>query len=70
MTQTSLREVTQTSRNQRGFSDHEAENMQTQIQQRAYELYEERGHRNGHELDDWVQAEQEVRHKYRLDKAA
>jgi hypothetical protein len=26
------------------------------IQQRAYELYEQRGRTDGHELDDWLQA--------------
>ena len=31
------------------------------IRKRAYELYELRGHQNGHELDDWLQAEREVR---------
>jgi hypothetical protein len=27
---------------------------------RAYELYEQRGKRYGHALDDWLQAEEEV----------
>jgi hypothetical protein len=31
------------------------------IQVRAYELYEERGHRPGDALDDWYRAEVEVR---------
>jgi hypothetical protein len=30
------------------------------IQRRAYELYVERGNQSGSELDDWLQAEQEV----------
>jgi Protein of unknown function (DUF2934) len=30
------------------------------IRRRAYELYELRGRRDGHELDDWLQAEAEV----------
>ncbi len=30
------------------------------IRSRAYELYEQRGRREGHALDDWLQAEAEV----------
>jgi DUF2934 family protein len=37
-----------------------ADEIQDQIRQRAYELYEERGKEDGHELDDWLQAESEV----------
>lgn len=44
--------------------------MQGQIRQRAYELYEERGRRDGHHLEDWIQAEDEVRNKLGLGKAA
>jgi len=33
--------------------------LQEQIRLRAYGLYEQRG-REGHELDDWLQAESEV----------
>jgi hypothetical protein len=31
-----------------------------EIRRRAYELYEQRGRADGYELDDWVQAEEEV----------
>ena len=34
--------------------------MQEQIRRRAHELYEQRGREDGHELDDWLQAESEV----------
>jgi superfamily I DNA/RNA helicase len=34
-----------------------------QIQQRAYELYERRGRTGGHDLDDWLQAECEIKGK-------
>jgi Protein of unknown function (DUF2934) len=34
--------------------------LQEQIRCRAYELYEQRGRDDGHELDDWLQAEAEV----------
>jgi hypothetical protein len=32
-----------------------------QIQQRAYELYEQRGRTDGHDLEDWLQAEREIK---------
>jgi hypothetical protein len=32
-----------------------------QIAKRAYELYEERGCREGHAVQDWLQAEQNIR---------
>ena len=30
------------------------------IARRAYELFEERGREDGHDLDDWLQAEDEL----------
>jgi len=32
------------------------------IRKRAYQLFEARGRRQGHELDDWLQAEREIEH--------
>jgi len=32
------------------------------IRKRAYQLFETRGRRQGHELDDWLQAEREIKH--------
>ncbi len=40
--------------------DSEPQNVEDAIRIRAYELYEERGREDGHELDDWLRAEQEV----------
>jgi hypothetical protein len=34
--------------------------IESQIQQRAYELYEQRGRTDGRDLDDWLQAEYEI----------
>lgn len=34
--------------------------LQEQIRLRAYELYEQRGREDGHDLDDWFQAESEI----------
>jgi hypothetical protein len=30
------------------------------IERRAYELYEQRGREDGHDWDDWLQAEREI----------
>lgn len=32
----------------------------TRIRRRAYDLYEQRGRVDGHDLDDWLQAEAEL----------
>jgi hypothetical protein len=34
--------------------------LQERIRRRAYELYVERGNESGSELDDWLQAEEEI----------
>jgi hypothetical protein len=34
--------------------------LEEQIRRRAYELYVQRGNQPGSELDDWLQAEQEI----------
>ncbi len=39
------------------------------VRERAYELYEERGCEAGHELDDWLQAEEEILGKRTTDSA-
>ena len=41
-------------------TESQGENAEEQIRQRAYELYEARGRQDGHELDDWQQAEKEI----------
>ncbi|HYL15004.1 MAG TPA: DUF2934 domain-containing protein [Terriglobales bacterium] len=35
--------------------------LEDQIRLRAYELYEERGRPDGHEIEDWLRAEAEVK---------
>ncbi len=35
--------------------------LQSRIATRAYELYEQRGFQDGQALDDWLQAEREIR---------
>ena len=38
----------------------EPQEHEQQIRLRAHELYEERGRDDGHELDDWLRAEEEI----------
>ena len=43
-----------------------AENSQPEadrIAQRAYERYEERGREDGHDMEDWLEAEREMRER-------
>jgi hypothetical protein len=35
-------------------------NLAEKIRRRAYELYEQRGRDGGHELEDWLRAEEEI----------
>ena len=32
------------------------------VRRRAYELFEARGHQPGHDVEDWLQAEREIKH--------
>jgi hypothetical protein len=38
-------------------------NVEDEIRRRAYELYEQRGREDGHEVEDWLRAEEEVTQK-------
>jgi hypothetical protein len=40
--------------------------LEEQLRQRAYELYEERGREDGHEVDDWLRAELEITGKKKV----
>jgi hypothetical protein len=35
--------------------------LEERIRRRAYDLYVQRGNKSGSELDDWLQAEEEIR---------
>jgi hypothetical protein len=35
-------------------------NMEAEIRTRAYQIYEQRGRVDGHDLEDWLQAESET----------
>jgi hypothetical protein len=39
----------------------ETPNMEEEIRRRAYQLFEARGGEDGHELEDWLRAEEEIR---------
>ena len=41
----------------------EPQNVEESIRRRAYELYEKRGKEGGHEVEDWLRAEEEVTKK-------
>jgi Protein of unknown function (DUF2934) len=43
------------------INDREA--VEQRIRRRAYELYEQRGRNDGHDLDDWFRAEEEIRNR-------
>jgi len=34
--------------------------IQEQVRRRAFDLYKQRGREDGHDLDDWLQAESEL----------
>jgi hypothetical protein len=36
------------------------------IRKRAFQLFEARGRQTGHELEDWLQAEREIKHHLQL----
>jgi hypothetical protein len=48
----------------------EALPLEERIRRRAHELYVERGNETGSELDDWLQAEEEVLHSQQQPWAA
>ena len=37
-----------------------SQSLEEEIRRRAYQLYEERGREDGHDLDDWLRAEAEI----------
>ena len=43
-----------------GISELQEFELEYQIRVRAYQLYEARGRKDGHELEDWFRAKQEI----------
>jgi hypothetical protein len=46
------------------------EEIENQIRRRAYELFEERGRREGFDKEDWAHAETEIRSRHQRGKSA
>jgi len=44
--------------------------LEDEIRLRAYELYEQRGGEHGYDVEDWLRAEEEVRHTKRSRRIA
>jgi hypothetical protein len=38
----------------------EPQHLEDDIRRRAYQFYEERGREEGHDLEDWLRAEEEI----------
>ena len=49
-----------TSNEPRQMSTSDPQGLEQKIRQRALALYEQRGREDGHDLDDWLQAEKEI----------
>lgn len=47
-----------------------ADNVEDQIRMRAYELYEARGYLDGHDVEDWYEAEEELLDRGKTSRAA
>lgn len=45
----------------KGCTENAEMDLQDRIRRRAYELYERRGRGDGHDRDDWLQAESEIK---------
>lgn len=48
----------------------DGQDVQEQIRLRAFELYQQRGKQEGYDLEDWLQAEQEITGMRTLAQAA
>ena len=48
----------------------DSQELEIQIRERAYALYEERGQEDGHAVEDWLRAEQEIMEQEVRPKAA
>lgn len=46
--------------NGNGSAEHISPELQSEIRQRAYEIFAERGYAHGHDEQDWLRAEREV----------
>lgn len=72
MTRTTPFDSTQQSKGPKSLPQRDTGSMhlQERIRQRAYELYETQGRRDGHHQEDWAQAEEEILSQYGLKNVA
>ncbi len=59
-----------TERNPRKLQKNQPRDQEEQVRHRAYQIYEERGREDGHDLDDWLKAENEIAAKHAQTAAA
>jgi len=65
-----MKAISTTEQVQRPRAEGQTERPEQWIQKRAYDLYLKRGRTPGHELEDWLQAERELRERRGNQKAA
>ena len=58
--------VTAADRSSKALQNRSGQATDRDIARRAYELFEKRGREHGHDLDDWLQAERDLRDSVRL----
>jgi len=46
------------SRNDQGAAEYSSNHLYARVAELAYSLYEQRGREDGHDVEDWIQAEQ------------
>ncbi len=56
--------------NRKADGDGMNQEMREHIQKRAYQLFEAGGGEHGHDIEHWMQAEQEIMQKTQLHRAA
>ena len=58
--------ITAADRSSKSLQNRSGQATDRDIARRAYELYEQRGSEHGHDIDDWLQAERDLRASVRL----
>jgi outer membrane protein TolC len=58
--------ITAADRSSKSLQNRSGQATDRDIARRAYELYEQRDRAHGHDIDDWLQAERDLRDSVRL----
>ena len=61
---TAVRVTTAAARSSKSFANRSAQERESDIARHAYGLYLTRGCEHGHDVDDWLQAERDLRGAY------